>query len=92
MQSTGYALTIWRFLFRRLRTTATALFEIAELARQRRALLALDDRQLLAIGFSRQKTRYARALAAAVRDGTLDLAALPTLDDDAVDAILHATC
>jgi DNA-3-methyladenine glycosylase II len=52
------------------------------------ALLALDDGQLLAIGFSRQKTRYARALATAVRDGELDLGALPALDDDQVDAAL----
>ena len=30
------------------------------------SLLALDDAQLLAVGFSRQKARYARALATAV--------------------------
>jgi DNA-3-methyladenine glycosylase II len=54
------------------------------------ALLALDDGQLLAIGFSRQKARYARALAAAVRDGTLDPAGLASLDDDRVDAALTA--
>ena len=51
-------------------------------------LLELDDGQLLAIGFSRQKARYARALAAAVSDGTLDLPALAALDDEAVDAAL----
>ena len=33
------------------------------------ALLRLDDAELLAIGFSRQKARYARALAAAVASG-----------------------
>ncbi len=54
------------------------------------AFLALDDGQLLAIGFSRQKTRYARALATAVSDGSLDLAVLPRLDDDAVDVALTA--
>jgi len=52
--------------------------------------LALDDAQLLAIGFSRQKARYGRALAAAVLDGGLDLDALPGLDDDEVDAALVA--
>ena len=31
--------------------------------------LALDDAALLAIGFSRQKARYGRALATAIRDG-----------------------
>jgi len=54
------------------------------------AFLRLDDAELLAIGFSRQKARYGRALAAALLDGTLDLAALPALDDAAVDAALTA--
>ncbi|MCJ7712078.1 MAG: DNA-3-methyladenine glycosylase 2 family protein, partial [Chloroflexi bacterium] len=36
-------------------------------------LLLLDDAQLLAIGFSRQKARYSRALAAAMLDGSLDV-------------------
>lgn len=54
------------------------------------ALLALSDDELLAIGFSRQKTRYARALATAVSDGGLDLDSLSTLDDHAVDAALTA--
>ena len=49
------------------------------------ALLALDDAELLAIGFSRQKARYARALAEAVASGGLDLDVLPDLDDDEVD-------
>jgi DNA-3-methyladenine glycosylase II len=35
--------------------------------------LALDDRTLRMIGFSRQKTRYCRILASAVTDGTLPL-------------------
>jgi len=52
--------------------------------------LALDDAELLAIGFSRQKARYARALAAAVRDGSLDLDGLAALDDTGVDAALTA--
>src|SRR3954447_25192836 len=37
------------------------------------AFLTLTDADLLGIGFSRQKARYGRALAAAVEDGTLDL-------------------
>ena len=54
------------------------------------AFLGLDDARLLAIGFSRQKTRYARALAMALKAGALDLDALPGLDDAAVDAVLTA--
>jgi DNA-3-methyladenine glycosylase II len=54
------------------------------------AFLALDDAALLAIGFSRQKSRYARALAAAVASGDLDLDALPGADDDEVDRRLTA--
>ena len=53
-------------------------------------LLRLDDAELLAIGFSRQKARYGRALASAVVDGSLDLTALQALDDKAVDAALMA--
>jgi DNA-3-methyladenine glycosylase II len=55
-----------------------------------RALLALDDAALLAIGFSRQKARYARALAGAVETGALDLDALADLDDEEVDRRLTA--
>ena len=55
-----------------------------------RSLLRLDDAQLLAVGFSRQKARYARALASAVDDGSLDIDGLAGLDDDAVDAALTA--
>jgi DNA-3-methyladenine glycosylase II len=54
------------------------------------AFLGLDDAALLAIGFSRQKARYGRALAAALADGSLDLDALPALDDHEVDAALTA--
>lgn len=54
------------------------------------AFLELDDPTLLAIGFSRQKTRYGRELARAVADGRLDLEALPDLGDDTVDAQLTA--
>jgi DNA-3-methyladenine glycosylase II len=52
-------------------------------------LLALDDAQLRGAGFSRQKTRYARALAAAITDGSLSLESLPGLDDEAVDRTLR---
>ena len=52
--------------------------------------LALNDEQLLTIGFSRQKARYGRALAAAVADGSLDLHALEAVPDAEVDAALQA--
>lgn len=44
-------------------------------------VLALDDDALRRVGFSRQKTRYVRALAAAIVDGHLELDALPSLPD-----------
>ena len=47
-------------------------------------LLTLDDATLKRIGFSRQKTEYARVLATALIDGELDLGALTDLPDDAV--------
>ena len=50
--------------------------------------LELDDATLKTAGFSRQKTRYGRELAAAVLSGSLDLAGLHALDDDAVTAAL----
>ena len=52
--------------------------------------LELTDAELLAIGFSRQKARYGRALAVAIADGSLDLAALTRLDDDAIHRSLVA--
>lgn len=54
------------------------------------ALLDLDDAAMLAIGFSRQKARYARALATAVADGVLELDGLAAADDDEVDRRLTA--
>jgi len=54
------------------------------------SLLELDDRAMFEIGFSRQKTRYARELARAILDGRLDLNALAALDDAALDAQLTA--
>jgi DNA-3-methyladenine glycosylase II len=51
--------------------------------------LRLGDAELLAIGFSRQKARYVRALATAILDGSLDLDGLAALDDEQVDAALR---
>jgi DNA-3-methyladenine glycosylase II len=52
--------------------------------------LVLSDAELLAIGFSRQKARYARALASALVEGSLDLDALATTDDVGVRVALEA--
>ena len=52
--------------------------------------LAFDDAELLAIGFSRQKARYGRALAAAIAARALDLESLERLDDGEVRAALEA--
>ena len=52
-------------------------------------LLRLTDEELRAIGFSRQKTGYARTLATAMLDG-FDLAGLETLTDDEVRTALIA--
>lgn len=53
-------------------------------------LLALSDEALRAAGFSRQKTRYGRALAEAVACGALDLDHLPRMADEEVRAALTA--
>jgi DNA-3-methyladenine glycosylase II len=53
-----------------------------------RAVLALGDDDLRAVGFSRQKARYARALADAVAGGGLRLDSLRRRDDEAVKAAL----
>ncbi|GAA1630268.1 DNA-3-methyladenine glycosylase family protein [Actinoplanes couchii] len=53
-------------------------------------VLRLDDARLRSAGLSRQKARYARAVATAVVDGSLDLDALPVLEDASVDAMLLA--
>lgn len=45
------------------------------------SFLTLDDVQLKAIGFSRQKTVYGRALATAIMSGQLDLTTLETMDE-----------
>ena len=52
--------------------------------------LRLTDAELLTIGFSRQKARYGRALAAGLVDGSLDLETLGGLPDDEVRLALEA--
>ncbi len=54
------------------------------------ALLRLSDTELREDGFSRQKTRYARALAAALIAGELDLELVARLDDDSARLALGA--
>lgn len=49
--------------------------------------LALDDRALKAIGLSRQKMRYGRALAEDVRTRRIDLRAVARMDDE--ESIAH---
>lgn len=51
-------------------------------------LLALNDAELKAAGFSRQKTAYARHLSEAILDGSIDLDRLPKLPDAEVKAEL----
>ncbi len=55
-----------------------------------RAFLALDDATLKTIGFSRQKTRYGRELAAALAEGRLNLRRLARQEDAAARASLTA--
>jgi DNA-3-methyladenine glycosylase II len=55
-----------------------------------RGVLDSTDEELRADGFSRQKNRYARALAAAIEDGVLDLDAVAELDDVDVRTALVA--
>jgi DNA-3-methyladenine glycosylase II len=50
--------------------------------------LEFDDAQLRLIGFSRQKTGYARGLAQAIAEGRLDLTGLDALDDASARAEL----
>jgi len=53
-------------------------------------LLALDDAEMLAVGFSRQKRDYARDLATTILDGGIDLGALDAAPDHVVRARLTA--
>ena len=47
-------------------------------------LLRLSDCEMKQVGFSRQKTSYARSLAAAIVQRDLDIAALGSMDDECV--------
>ncbi len=51
-------------------------------------LLELDDAEMKAVGFSRQKILYARELARAIVEGRLDLSALEAMPDNEVCAEL----
>jgi len=52
------------------------------------AFLALDDETVRAAGFSRRKVEYAKGVAQAIADGSLDIEALPDMDDKKVLAQL----
>lgn len=52
--------------------------------------LELDDGRLRAVGFSRQKAGYVRGIAAGLLDGSFDLEALATLEDEQARAALVA--
>ena len=52
------------------------------------AFLALDEKTLKAIGFSRMKATYGRGLAETLLDGGLDLDAVARMDDEAAIAEL----
>jgi DNA-3-methyladenine glycosylase II len=55
------------------------------------SLLDLDDQEMRSIGFSRQKTRYARSLASAIVEEQLDLTALTRLSDADARTVLIAS-
>jgi len=69
-----------RAAFDRLRAAATPLTP--------EAFLTFDDARLKSIGFSRQKTAYARGLALAVLERRLDLADLAGMPDGEVRRVL----
>ena len=86
-QAPGFAGLV-RIIMAQQVSTASARAIIARLEAAVRPLapedfLALDDPALRAIGLSRQKIVYGRALAEDLRAGRLDLDALATLDDGA---------
>ena len=56
---------------------------------QPETFLSLDDRELKAIGFSRQKTRYVRLLSQGVLGDEFDLDGVAGLDDEAAMATLQ---
>jgi DNA-3-methyladenine glycosylase II len=77
--STRSAAAIWGRLEAALATGVTAA-----------GLLAIDDAALKAIGFSRQKMKYGRALAQAVAEGRLDLDMLAHCPEDEAIAAISA--
>ena len=54
--------------------------------------LKLDDNTLKEIGFSRQKTQYARNIAEAIENGLLDLDGLANISDSTVRSELQKIC
>jgi DNA-3-methyladenine glycosylase II len=52
--------------------------------------LRFTDAELLGFGFSRQKARYGRALAAAITAGDLDLEGLSAIEDEPAHAALQS--
>ena len=52
------------------------------------SFLTLDDKQIRAVGFSGQKTRYGRLLAADIHEGRLALDGVVAMDDEAAIAEL----
>lgn len=70
------------------RATFTRLLAAAAAPLTPESFLALDDAQLKAIGFSRQKTAYGRNLARSIRDGELKLDRFGEMNDAEVKAAL----
>lgn len=77
--STASAAAIWRKLEAALQGEITPA-----------RLLALDDAALRAAGFSARKVEYARGLCAVVTTGTLDIAGLALLEEEAAIGTLVA--
>ena len=77
--STASAAAIWRKLEAALQGEVTPA-----------RLLALDDVALRAAGFSARKVEYARGLCAVVTTGTLDIAGLALLEEEAAIGTLVA--
>lgn len=67
-----------RAVFERLQKVVTPLPLTPE------KFLALEEIQLKAIGFSRQKSQYSRGLAMAIATGQLDLGQIDTMDEIAI--------
>jgi DNA-3-methyladenine glycosylase II len=84
----GFATLIWIILEQQVSlASARAAFlrlqaRLPEVSPQ--AFLTLDDETLKAVGFSRQKTGYARGLAQAILSGQLHLESLAEEDDEIV--------